>query len=330
MNIPTAKYLKLKARNRLESGKEPKAVVLWYSGISTGLTLLVTAIRYALSKQLSQTGGLSNIGSRSILSTIDNVLPIIQNVLLICLSLGYIAAMLRISRHQYASPKTLKAGAERFWPLLLSRILQGLIYAAIAFGVSYLALAVYMLSPFSNSFMELALPMINEGTLSPELLLNDDALMATMMHEMSPVFIIYAVLFLPIVLFVSYRFRMTDYIIIDQPGCSAANAMRQSRMLMRGNGMNLFKIDLSFWWYHLLRTLATVLLYADLILAAFGISLPSETVTFFGTSIIFLAADFAINYYFLNHYTVTHALAYNSLLPKEENKGVVLGNIFQM
>lgn len=332
MTIPSSKYLKNKARNRLASGREPQKVMLWYVGISAVLTLLVAALRYFLSTQISKTGGLQNIGIRSILSTMDTVLPIVQMVILMCLGLGYTAAMLRISRRQYASPKTLKAGMERFWPLLLSKVLLGLICAAAAFVIAYLATAIFLVTPLSNSFMDEVLPLVSNGTLTPETLLNDDALMTGLSATLTPVMLIYAVLYIPAVFMISYRYRMTDYIILDQPGCSGFRAMQQSKQLMRGNKLKLFRVDLSFWWYHLLRVLATGVLYLDQILIIFGkpLMLPN-VVTFFGLAIAYLGVDFLISYFFLNYQSVTMALAYTSIAPKkEETNTAVLGNIFDV
>ena len=112
MNIPSAKYLKVKAANRLESGVDPKKVVLVYSAIAALSALAVNVIQFILDGQISKTGGLQNIGTRSMLSTLNAVLPLIQTVVLMCLALGYTAAMLRIARRQYASEKTLKAMAK--------------------------------------------------------------------------------------------------------------------------------------------------------------------------------------------------------------------------
>lgn len=332
MTIPSSKYLKNKARNRLASGREPQKVMLWYVGISAVLTLLVAALRYFLSTQISKTGGLQNIGIRSILSTMDTVLPIVQMVILMCLGLGYTAAMLRISRRQYASPKTLKAGMERLWPLLLSKVLLGLICAAAAFVIAYLATAIFLVTPLSNSFMDQVMPLVSNGTLTPETLLNDDALMTELSATLTPVMLIYAVLYIPAVAMISYRYRMTDYIILDQPGCSGFRAMQQSKQLMRGNKLKLFRVDLSFWWYHLLRVLATGVLYLGDILMIFGkpLILP-EAVSFFGLAIAYLGVDFLISYFFLNYQSVTMALAYTSIAPKkEETNTAVLGNIFDV
>ncbi len=110
--------------------------------------------------------------------------------------------------------------------------------------------------------------------------------------------------------------------------------MRQSRQTLNGNKWSLFKIDLSFWWYYLLRVMNTVLQYLLLILAMFSISLPvSPAVSFFGVMALYLAAEFAINVLLRNRVEVTYALVYDTLVPRQIpdcQNGAVLGNIFQM
>lgn len=331
MNIPSAKYLKNKARNRLADGQQPKEVILVYSALSAGIAFTVTAIQYFLNSQISKTGGLKNIGMRSILSTVTNVLPILQTVFLLCLSLGYLAAMLRIGRRQFASPKTLKAGVERFWTLLGSKLIIAAMYIGIALGLSFLSSQIFLMTPLSAQFNAVVTPVLSSGSFTPNQLLDNPILTDEIFVSLYPMMILYAVLLIPVCIFVSYNYRMTDYIIIDHPGQGAVYALRQSRLLMRANRLRLFKLDLSFWWYYLLRFLATGLLYLDVILALFNIFFPvAEIIVFFGTTILYLAADFAINIFCKNKCEMAYALAYNSLIPKENTNGVVLGNIFEL
>ena len=51
---------------------------------------------------------------------------------------------------------------------------------------------------------------------------------------------------------------------------------------------------------------------------------------FFAIVLVYLAADFAVRYFFSNRVAVTYALFYDSLCPREKPEGAVLGNIFQM
>lgn len=332
MSIPSSKYLKVKAANRLESGKDPKKVVLVYSAIVALSALAVNVVQFILDSQISKTGGLQNIGTRSALSTLSSVLPLVQTLVLMCLGLGYTAAVLRLVRRQYASEKTLKAGFERFWLLLRTRLLQALIYGGIAFLLSYVAMAIFMLSPLSSRLSSLALSLSAAGTLTPEALLNNDALLASAYEALMPMMVIYCILLVIVIWAISYRFRLVDYLLIDQPQLGALSALRTSRQKMKGHIKELFKLDISFWWYYLLRALSAGLIYLDMVLAILGVQLPlSPTASFFGVILAYLGSDFALNYFFLNRVEMAYALFYDILNPQQPpQEGAVLGNIFQM
>ena len=108
MTIPSFKILKKNASERVSAAEKSRKIVLIYAATVTVLALLVTVISYVLKLQIAQLGGLSNMGLRSVLSTIQSVLPMIQSLFVMSLELGYIAAMVRIARQQYASEHTLK------------------------------------------------------------------------------------------------------------------------------------------------------------------------------------------------------------------------------
>lgn len=330
--IPSAKYLKNKANNRLAAAREPQKILLIYAAISLGSSLLVTAVRFGLANEISQTGGLRNMGLRSVLSTADSVLPILQAALMLVVNLGFVAAMLRISRRQYASPKTLRAGLERFWVLLRSRVLLFFIYTGAGFISFYLSIGVFMLSPLSNKFQALALPMVSSGAFDPQLLLDQPELMDELMPSLLPMFVIFAVLLAAVSLLLSYRYRLVDYLLIDNPRFGASYALRQSQIFMRGSKKAMFKLDLSFWWFYLLQMLSSLILYADLLLALAGISLPlSPDGLFWVTTIAYLCAEFALLWFFRMKLDVTYALAYDAIVPRPKpQEGAVLGNIFQM
>lgn len=332
MKIPNAKYLKNKAGIRLESGQQPKQVVMVYAAIIAGLSLIMNAVQYFVSNRMSGAGGLQNIETRAFLNTISDVLPIALRIVLVFVTFGYTAAMLRIARRQYASIKTLKAGLDRIGKILLTRVLIILIL----FGLSYVAMGIFMVTPFSNGFRAAILPIISEVTASSAASVDTNALVESMMYNTAlmdsllPMMIIYVVLIIPVYLILAYLYRFVDFILIDQPACSALEAMRQSRVKMRGNLVQMFKIDLSFWWYYLLRALTVLILYLDVVFAMLGIPLPgSGLVQYYGLMVLSLAADAAVTILFQNRFQVTLSLAYDAVTPREKTDGVVLGNIFQ-
>lgn len=323
MSIPSAKYLKKKASNRLQSGNDPKKVVLVYAGIVALSSLVVTVVQDLLDSQISQTGGIQNIGTRSMLTTADTVLTIAQLLLVMCLTLGYTGSMLRIARGQYASPNSLKAGGERIWVLLRTRLLQMLIMTAAAFALCFLVVNVCLLTPLSNRMIAVM------STVSAEVLLADDLALMGLYSAMLPIMLIYLVALVPLLWYFSCTYRMVDYLLIDRPQLGAFGVLRESRRMMQGNMKMMLRVDLSFWWYYLLQALVSVLVYLNMVLAPFAIGLPPE-VLYWGTVVLYLAADFALRYFFSNKVAVTYALFYDSLCPKQEQSGAVLGNIFQM
>lgn len=323
MSIPSAKYLKKKASNRLQSGNDPKKVVLVYAGIVALSSLVVTVVQDLLDSQISQTGGIQNIGTRSMLTTADTVLTIAQLLLVMCLTLGYTGSMLRIARGQYASPNSLKAGVERIWVLLRTRLLQMLIMTAAAFALCFLVVNVCLLTPLSNRVIAVM------GTVSAEELLSNGLALIALYSAMLPIILIYLVALVPLLWYFSCTYRMVDYLLIDRPQLGAFGVLRESRRMMQGNMKMMLRVDLSFWWYYLLQALVSVLIYLNMVLAPFAIGLP-PAVLYWGTVVLYLAADFALRYFFSNKVAVTYALFYDSLCPKQEQSGAVLGNIFQM
>ncbi len=58
----------------------------------------------------------------------------------------------------------------------------------------------------------------------------------------------------------AYRYRMAVYVILDDPSLSASEAIGVSARLTYGHKLELFLLDLSFWWYYLPGLAAAALL----------------------------------------------------------------------
>ena len=157
------------------------------------------------------------------------------------------------------------------------------------------------------------------------------SLWSTAYQVLLPVTVLYVVALIPLLWYFSAVYRLVDYLLIEKPQLGALGALQESRRRMRGSKRMLLRVDLSFWWYYLLQAATKALLYPGLILAALGVTLSvSPTVFLVAALVIYLAADFAVRYFFSNRVAVTYALFYDSLCPKEAETGAVLGNIFQM
>lgn len=334
MNIRTRRELKTFAAQRLTHAPQEKKIVAIYSGLALAVTAFSLILSYVLDLRISQSGGLSNMGSRAVLSAIQMMLPLAQSVILTCLEVGYLSTMLRIARGQYASPNGLRLGFDRFWVLLRASIFQGLVYSGIGFLCIYLSTYIFLLTPLSSEAMEILMPLVSDTTIlsSGTGLVLEDAVYAQLLSAMTPMVILCGVIYAIAALPVLYGYRMVNFLIIDKPAMGAMRALKESRRIMKHNRVALFRLDLSLWPYYLALLVATLLGYGDQILPMLGIPLPiSGEAAYFLSYAIYLAAQFAVFYFLRNPLEVSYALAYDSIKPEEpKNEGVVLGNIFQM
>ncbi|MEA4955781.1 MAG: DUF975 family protein [Pseudoflavonifractor sp.] len=59
----------------------------------------------------------------------------------------------------------------------------------------------------------------------------------------------------------SYRYRLAPYFLLDDPGCTARQAISRSKVAMQGWKMELFSLDLSFFGWILLGAFTMGILY---------------------------------------------------------------------
>ena len=325
--------LKQQAEGKLRSAPQHKKLSLYYAGILCVISVVFMLADQLISMVFPETGGLSTIGLRSFLSTLSSILPIVSFILSMCLSFGFLGGMVRVSRGQYTSPNALRTGFERFFPLLRLTALKALIITGLSIGATYLTSLIYTLSPLSDSLVEALTPALSSGSLLSEGTLTLDPATIEAIYAATPAML---AIFLAVMLVFGvpmlYRLRLADYVLYDHPETGALYALRQSRLMMRGNRWAMFQLDLSFWWYYLLLAAAAVVAYGDVVLSLLGVSLPlSGTVSYFLFFALSLIADFAVYYFALAKVEVTYAGAYDAIVPRQQpTDGVVLGNIFDL
>lgn len=330
MDICNTSEIKAAALRRLTDAGQAKRIAAIYAGVTLGLSALVTILGLVLEAMMSGTTGLGGMGRRTILSSVQSMLPWVVGLITMCVELGYQAAMLRVARGQYASPQTLRLGFDRFWVLLRCILLEGVILFAIAFGGIYIATMLFMLTPFSGRVMEVLSPVLEDVTLlSPEMVL-DEALYDQLMQAMIPAFVMCAIVVAAAAIPVLYRLRMARFVIIDKPGIGALAALRESRKMMRGNCLRLAKLDISLWPYYIGCVFASLLCYGDVLLPMMGARFPwSDTVSYYLFFALYLAVQFAVYFFLRNQAEVAYSIAYDSIRPKEpKTEGVALGSIF--
>ena len=331
MTIRDTAALRQHARTALENTPVHRRIAYVYTAVMVGLSLALTLADYVLTELISGTGGLGNMGTRTILSTLQSMLPILQTLVLLSWGAGYSIAVLKIARGEYADADTLKSGFSLFFPLLRMMLLEGAIYFGLCMISFYLSFQIYMFTPWARDLMEIMEPMLPSilNTAAPVI---EEAAMIPMMKAMAPMLLIFAGFYFLLAIPMGYRLRMRTFCLIDNPRAGALRAIATSRRIMRRNCFQLFKLDLRLWWFYLATFGASVLGYGDVLLSLMGVNLPfHEDVNYFLFYGLYWAAQFAIFYFLLPKVEVPYALAYDAVCPKEEPPaGVVLGNIFQM
>lgn len=317
MALPEFSNLRSEANRRLTSANyDPKKMILLHTGIFLLVSALLTLINYLLEQQIAGTGGLSGIGARSMLTTVQTVLQLTQSIALPFWQIGYTYYTLRLAQGQDTEPRDLTKGFRRFGPVFRLKLVTGFIYLGIAFACLYLSSAIFMITPWGQELMAMMEDVMAEDLLD-EATLTQLLSTATSAYQV-PIIVLFLSCFLLLSAPLFYRFRMAEYWLMDHEPCSAMNALRASRILMRGNCMNLLKLDLHFWWYFLLDALISAICYGDMLLELLGISLPIDAnaayFLFFGA---YTLLQLGLYVWRRNEVNVTYALAYQSLLPKE-------------
>lgn len=324
MDIQDRKGLKRLAAERLEGSVQARKIVLIWAGVSALVSLVVSLISFLLDGQIEGTGGLAGIGLRSFLSTAQALLSLANMALMPFWSLGYTACVLRFSQGASCQPRHLLEGLRRFGPAFRMMLLRTLLYVGIALLAGNIASFFFSLSPASLRMYELLVlheEAFAAGTLS-------DAAAMELLRAMVPMLIGGALLCLAALIPVSYRLRLAEFRLMDEPRCRARVSLLESNRLMRGNGLALFRLDLSFWWYILAEFLAAGLCYGDILLTALGIPLPmGSDLAFFLFYVLGLGAQVALLCCKGNYVQTTYALFYRTLVTPEEKTDRTVNNL---
>ena len=306
--------LRTAATGSLERTEKPGRVILIHTGAILLISLLLTAADFLLNRQISTTGGLSGMGMRSILTTIQSMLRLTQAVLLPFWQIGYTYYTLKVAQGKPAGISDLTEGFRRFGPVLRLKMLMAGMAVLLIFASTYLSSMLFMLTPWAAPMMQrmeelMASPMDDQAFL--------EAIVAMAEDITVPVMVIFSLCFLAGSIFLFFRFRLAELWLMDHPQGGALAALRESRELMRGNQKAMFRIDLNFWWFYLLEVLVTVLCYGDVVLGTMGVEMTTDA---FGSYslfyVLYLCAQLALYWWKRNQVAVTYAHAYLTLCPE--------------
>ena len=274
--------------------RECRRLVLVYSGVLAAIALGSNGLNLLLDSQMGSTGGLGGLGLRSWLQTGQQILNLVNLFFGPFWSAGFLVAMLHMVRGETPMPGHLTGGFRRPGRMLGFMAFEFLTVIMLLMSATYLAGMIFAFSPLGSRFAELMGPVMNDPNLiSPEGVVNAELIPVEALEMAAlPMSVLLAVIFLPAYIWLCYGFRMAMYLLMDTP-VGGVRAHFDSLRLMRGRKWQLFKLDLRFWWYHLLGALILGVGYLDMILGMLGLPLPmDETAMFFLT----LAASCLLQY----------------------------------
>lgn len=300
-----------KSRQML-AGKDVRRLSMLHAGVTVGLGLVVTLLQYVLTKGIGNTSGLSGIGTRSILETIQTVLQWANIVLVPFWNLGFLYMAMLWNKGEDPRKADLLMGFRRVGSCIGLLVNRFLLSFCVMFICMNVCTSVYMLTPASGELMELATAA--GGDMDAFYAMLEQMDVSALLHSMLPVLILWGVLCLVLLVPLMYRFRFAEFVILQYPGMRGMGAMLISAGLMRRRCWKLFKLDLRLWWYYGLQLLCMVLLYADVLLQMLGIPLPLQAdAAYFVVYLLYLAAFFCVQSLFRPQVETAYAAAYETI-----------------
>lgn len=319
MDISDRNSLIIEAKRRLEHAKcNHRHLVMIYAGVTALVMALASGAIWLLQNQIGSTGGLQGIGMRSVLETASTVLQLASTALLPFWTMGYVLCILGVIRGSRMEPKDLLGGFQRFAPLLRLNLYRVFKYLILGMLCLYPSIMVYLMTPLANPVMEILEPLVQNATDTTQMMaMMDEATAMAVTEAMMPWMAVYGLMFLLLAAPLYYRLRMADYILLDNPKLGAMQAVRLSTIMTLRKRMQLFLLDLRFWWFYLGLGLCAAVCYLPLMLSWFGIMLPlwADYACYGG----YLLLQFGLIVAAQNKVEATWAVAYEAL--SQEQKG---------
>ena len=300
--------------------------VLIHTGASVAAVFLLAVLDYFLNQQIGNTGGLSGLDRRALLSTVQTVLRFLYVALLPFWVVGYTFFTLRLSQRKTADPSSLLEGFRRFYAVLRLQLLKVFLIGGVLFFGTQVGYFLFCFTPWAAPLLEVAQTIVESGENVDILALEEDIYNALTQVQVPLLFTMLSAGLLfgaPIY----YRFRFADLYLMEYPEEGALRALAGSTRLMRGNYRAMFRLDLHFWWYHSLNLLILLLGCAGMITSFLEIPLPisSDIVSMIGTA-LFALSSLAVAWWKKNLVRLAYVHAYEILQDPPEEPEPIPGN----
>ena len=283
MNLIRVSTVKKQAARILrERSPEFRKTMLLHSAVSVVFLLLTALVGFFLNHAMADNQGLSGMGNTAILRTAQVMLTMIGNILLPFWELGILYAATRAVRGESTEFSWLARGFHRFGMVIRYFFLWFVILMAVGLVCSNVIMVLTMFLPAPQAITE-ALGGVDPTAYTDFALMLEDMMKALsqvpkaqLLWYFVPMGIIYVSAYIALLIMLSYRFKMSRYLLLDETPMRARKTLGISGKITRGERGNLFKLDLSFWWYYLLQIAVAAVVYVPDILKAAGITLPVD------------------------------------------------------
>ena len=298
----------------------PKKLILIHEGVGMAVSLLLMVLNLLIDGHIAGMGGLSALGQQAIWSTVQAVLELAVLIFLPLWQIGLVFVACKWNRGENAAPYDLRQGLRRWGPVLRLRVLECIVFFAVAVVIGNVASILFLLTPLSDELL-LALAPIMEQMQDPmqaELALTPEV-MAQLMGKAMPLLIFCGVLYAVALIFVFYRIRFADYGLMA--GKTALRSLIDSVRYTKKNALQVAKVDFFFWWFYLLQILCALLQSGDVLLGLAGVTLPfSADVAYFLFFIVGALAQVALMCQYNARVATTYARTYEELEQNTEKK----------
>lgn len=264
--------LRDKTRESLSNATwDPKKLIFIHTGASLLLSLLLSLADYFLSREIGSTGGLGGMDRRNVLTTVQMVLLLAYTAALPFWTFGYVGTTLSLARREEVSPSSLLDGFRCWGAVLRLTMLEMTLVLMVGLVSVQVGSLLFYMTPWARPVLEQIVqqtPPPGEGPASLETMM-----LITENAPMLPLLLFVGLTALALGAPVYYRFRLARLFLMDDPGLGALRALIESFRRMRGNYGAMFRLDLHFWWFHVLNLLTVVLSFGDVLLAEAGVTL---------------------------------------------------------
>ena len=307
INRKAVKKLAVKQTSDGASWKE----IFLFTLVRLAVLVVLLILNQVLDQGISGTGGLSGMGRRSVLETIRTVLQYANMFLAPFWDIGILYWAISRARGRETRFSTFAEGFRRFGPVFRLLLIQGLVLGTIYFICIFASSILFAFSPLAFPLMKFMLPYM-EDPAAMEAVMVDTEFISQMLQYMWPVYIILALLLIPAVMPLYYRFRMATYIVMDKPHTGAVYALIRSFQITKQQFKSLFLLDLSYWWYFALEIFAGLLSCLFLLLPIMGIPTADPNTLILISYLAGYLVQLSAHTLFRGRVETAYALVYNA------------------